>query len=798
VTNGDGPSVTFVPSDLLEPGEPEADCAPLPGTLLQDRYLFEQFLAAGRSARVFKGVDTTTTHAVAIKVVAPSAHTRVKEEIEALRRIQSLRVVRLLDLAEWEGRQCIVMEFLPGRTLRRVLLRGRTVLTAAKIGLDLVEAIAVCHELGLAHGDPSPTNFICHKGAPSKLCDLNLSVMPEQLSRGGGTPGYQAPELLADKHAQRGLRTDVYALGVLLLELLCGRRPYSFKKKPDEALEATRDACLPPPLQGVLGRCLAAAPEDRYLNAMALRNGLAGVVQTLELEDAQARAFESGSFARRAGEEFAGVTLNRLTNQTETHDHWLANEPGSRSPAHVWLLRPQYRNDRRVLRRLRAVVAGLARTDHPMLPRAVREGWAWPLQHYVLLTPGDGMLLAQADPLERWGGLAEHVADAQRVLHNAGIACGTLAGALTMPQLQAALANPEFRTPPLPVDVDRMDQLRPSLVHEDISGLAQALLDTKGRPDYPLLEEVLHLACDVGYDTAAEFRQAILAARSARREAEAHQHAARNQREAEHLRLRRAFEQASQQRRKELAGRIIALTGGAEDPLDCAIDALTAPSWSAFLVDCATHGHLQEPLEAAVTAVLKRWGVVQGPWMADGAHRALVSLLTANSAPEDAYKLAMVRGRHRHADEVERWIAVRHEAWHDEQRARAGCNGLAVGAGVVCAYCEMGVPYESEWHGWCRLVRRSDDHDWIAERAWLDRFRQRTLEFARDLRDPDPTLLEILSLGGALEAAVRVAVALKDMSAILKLAPRLPNGLVSRSLNEIARPTPEKGAGGQR
>jgi eukaryotic-like serine/threonine-protein kinase len=223
---------------------------------------------------------------VALKVLLPGADpdalARFDREAKILRQLDAPGIVRILDYGFDEGRAYLVQDLCPEGDLAGLLKkRGRLEPEAARaLTLQLAEALEAAHQVGVVHRDVKPANVLLADGRP-KLTDFGLArakgIDRASLTETGvflGTPAYMAPEQLLDAR-EVDERSDVYALGVLLYELLSGVRPF----RGSSAL-AIADAVLngqPPPLpsslpselRSVALRAMAREPQERYASAAA-------------------------------------------------------------------------------------------------------------------------------------------------------------------------------------------------------------------------------------------------------------------------------------------------------------------------------------------------------------------------------------------------------------------------------------------------------------------------------------------------------------------------------------------------
>jgi beta-lactam-binding protein with PASTA domain/tRNA A-37 threonylcarbamoyl transferase component Bud32 len=211
--------------------------SPPVGQLLGGRYHVGSLIARGGMASVYLGTDTRLDRVVAIKI----AHPDLSEDAEFVRRfigearsaarLSSPNVVAIYDQGSDHGLHFIAMEYVPGRTLRQVLNeRGRI---GEREALDIISGIltglSAAHEAGLAHRDVKPENVLLTPAGVVKVADFGLAraVSGAVQTRSGmiiGTAAYLAPEQVTG--GMPDARTDVYAAGVVLYEMLTGTQPH--------------------------------------------------------------------------------------------------------------------------------------------------------------------------------------------------------------------------------------------------------------------------------------------------------------------------------------------------------------------------------------------------------------------------------------------------------------------------------------------------------------------------------------------------------------------------------------------
>ncbi|MCC9603904.1 serine/threonine-protein kinase [Stieleria sp. JC731] len=267
------------------------DDAPLSvGQVVLDRYVIKERLGRGGFGTVFSAHDRNLNRMVAIKQ-ARSLRSFVRGQVrEEARKIASLNhpnIVQIYDLVEQGDNAClIVMEYLEGTSLSRYLKNNSiTIAQAVHLGIGICDALIHAHTKQLVHSDLKPANLHLCPGDQIKLLDFGLAVahFPNQGTRIGGTPGYMSPEQIrGESHLIDG-RTDIWAFGVVLYQLLTGARPFSSN---DDATTNARTLfkLAPPPqqlnpdidneLQRIVLKCLEPLITSRYLSAVQVREDL--------------------------------------------------------------------------------------------------------------------------------------------------------------------------------------------------------------------------------------------------------------------------------------------------------------------------------------------------------------------------------------------------------------------------------------------------------------------------------------------------------------------------------------------
>ncbi|MFY0562780.1 protein kinase domain-containing protein [Archangium lansingense] len=288
---------------------------PVPGQWLggADGRRFELFDPMGRGGmgQVFRARDATLGREVALKFLLPRPgfEALVLAEARAVARLDHENIVRIFDVAEWSrvpGQlrvPFLVMECLEGESLARLLEHERPELRRA---LDLLEAIAAglahAHERGIVHRDLKPGNVFLTRQGAVKLLDFGLSHLTREpvrsaLQLAGGTPAYMAPEQWRGE--AQDARTDIWAAGVVLYELLTGELPFQGATPAELRARVTSSEPAPPvrvrhpelprQVEALLATALAKEPARRFASALELRE---------ELRELRGRLFGTGREAR--------------------------------------------------------------------------------------------------------------------------------------------------------------------------------------------------------------------------------------------------------------------------------------------------------------------------------------------------------------------------------------------------------------------------------------------------------------------------------------------------------------------
>ncbi len=261
--------------------------ASLIGQSLGRYHILEQ-LGEGGMATVYKAYDTRLERDVAVKIIRKTAFSaeilervlaRFEREAKALAKLSHPNIVKVHDYGDHEGSPYLVLEYLPGGTLKQLLGKFIPWQSAIQLILPIARGLAYAHQRGIIHRDVKPSNILITESGEPLLSDFGIAKLLENeegqtLTGSGvgiGTPEYMAPEQGVGHGVDA--RVDIYSLGIVVYEMVTGRKPYMADTPMAVVLKQMTDPLprptdfnreIPLPIEKMLIKALAKKPQDRY------------------------------------------------------------------------------------------------------------------------------------------------------------------------------------------------------------------------------------------------------------------------------------------------------------------------------------------------------------------------------------------------------------------------------------------------------------------------------------------------------------------------------------------------------
>ncbi len=305
------------------------------------RYERLQLLGRGTMGSVYAARDRLSGKKVAVKVLHPhfsaesSSATRFAREARALRGISHPNVTKLIDVIDEGAAKAYVMELLQGQNLRDLLERDPTppLEVVYAIAMQMALALEAVHAVGVIHRDVKPENVFCNRGRHGelnvKLLDFGIAkvrspaALVESTGAGTmlGTPEYMAPEQVRGDPTDE--RTDVYAFGAVMYEMLCGVPPIKARNigelvirlmavTPQRPSKVARRP-LPEALDGLVMACLAKSPAERPESMATVRDMLMAAADVMNTPTAIMHVDEIDAILRRGRKERAAEVTYPVT-----------------------------------------------------------------------------------------------------------------------------------------------------------------------------------------------------------------------------------------------------------------------------------------------------------------------------------------------------------------------------------------------------------------------------------------------------------------------------------------------------
>ncbi len=271
--------------------------------ILSDRYLLVKSLGEGGMADVYLAMDTILSREVAIKILRgelssdPVTLLRFQREANAASKLNHPNVVDVYDVGECDGRHYIVMEYVRGRTLKQLIAQRGALdkKEAVDIMIQLTSAVQHAHENHIIHRDIKPQNVLVKDDGTVKITDFGIALAHDavQLTQSDavlGSAHYLAPETTRGEPATNQI--DIYALGIVFYELLCGSVPFQGDNPVQIAMKHLREEIpgirefnptLPQSIENIITK---ATVKNRKLRYQSAKEMLADLRQCLSPEKA--------------------------------------------------------------------------------------------------------------------------------------------------------------------------------------------------------------------------------------------------------------------------------------------------------------------------------------------------------------------------------------------------------------------------------------------------------------------------------------------------------------------------------
>jgi serine/threonine protein kinase len=259
-------------------------------------------IGVGGMATVYKGYQFSLDRFVAVKVLSRDVQreeflTRFQREAQAVAKLRHPNVLSIYDFGQEEDLAYIIMDYISGGTLADLIRNGMSLKRAIEIAIQVGDALHYAHEREIVHRDVKPANILIDTSGRPLLTDFGLVkfLVPSdhsltQPDTSMGTPAYMAPEQ-ATNGGEVDARSDIYALGTVLYEMVTGYLPFEagndirvmiFKKLSEPPPSPRQfEPSVPADVEQVILKALAPEPENRYQNASEMTQALRSVINGL-------------------------------------------------------------------------------------------------------------------------------------------------------------------------------------------------------------------------------------------------------------------------------------------------------------------------------------------------------------------------------------------------------------------------------------------------------------------------------------------------------------------------------------
>lgn len=271
-------------------------------------------IGAGGMGEIYKGQDMRLNRLVAVKILSPGLSTdperkrRFFQEAQAASALNHPNIITLYDIVSEGDMQCIVMEYISGKTLRDLTpVGGLPIPQVLQYGTQIASALSTAHDAGLIHRDLKPSNIMVTTSGLVKVLDFGLAkwvdsaisgqtetTMETALTREGsiiGTVSYMSPEQAEGKRVDA--RSDIFSFGSVLYEMLTGKRAFEGRSGISTLSSILRDDVrpmseaapdVPPLLEQIVLRCLPKEPASRWQSMKEIEAALNTLQRQLDPE----------------------------------------------------------------------------------------------------------------------------------------------------------------------------------------------------------------------------------------------------------------------------------------------------------------------------------------------------------------------------------------------------------------------------------------------------------------------------------------------------------------------------------
>lgn len=302
---------------------------------IANRYQIKSLIGQGGMADVYLAYDEIMNRSVAIKVLRQKvaddsqAVVRFIREASAARKLSHPNVVEIYDVGECGNLHYLVMEYVPGITLKELIAKSGKMSAPKAILMmkELTSAVAEAHKNNIIHRDIKPQNVLVHKNGQLKITDFGIAIAADSMETTGnqaimGSSHYLAPESAAGLAPD--FRVDIYALGIVFFELLCGSVPFTGTSPSAIALKHMQDplpSILPynetvtQAIENVVIKATAKNPDERYQNAQEFLDALE-VCQNPEFKNVKKLELKTPSLQLPAKDEKV-ITTSDITKTSK-------------------------------------------------------------------------------------------------------------------------------------------------------------------------------------------------------------------------------------------------------------------------------------------------------------------------------------------------------------------------------------------------------------------------------------------------------------------------------------------------